>query len=84
MKAYNDWVTGKKRKNVTNFVCNKFYDFDPCFSVSILGYFKNAVVNILVYIPSRSQDPFLNAMLSMATSLVTETPLTPSIIIYKD
>ena len=70
MKAYNDWVTGKKKgKNVTNVVCNKFYEFDPRFSVSILGYFKNAVVNILAYIPSRSQDPFLNAILSMATSL---------------
>ena len=52
MKAYNDWVTGEKGKNVTNVVCNKFYEFDPCFSVSILGYFRNAVVNILVHTKS--------------------------------
>ena len=52
MKAYNDWVTGKKGKNVTNVVCNKFYEFDPCFSVSILRYFKNAVVNLLVHTKS--------------------------------
>ena len=53
MKAYNDWVTGKKKgENVTNVVCNKFYEFDPCLSVSLLGYFKNAVVNILVHTKS--------------------------------
>ena len=49
MKAYNDWVTGKKKEKMLQMSSAIIF---MSFSVSLLGYFKNAVVNILVHTKS--------------------------------